>query len=87
MKKGIKRQIPLTLPSPNGRGKAAAIAIGILILVCGEAWAVDRITATVLLTSGTTNGQTITVNGSTRTWTRKCVRTWRCEPKTAWPEA
>ncbi len=31
--------------------------------------AVDRITATLVVTNGTTNGQTFTVNGNVRTWT------------------
>lgn len=46
-----------------------------MILGTGAAAAVDKVTATVAITNaaGTTNGQTITVNGDVRTWTNNVV--------------
>ena len=43
----------------------------LLLLLTSTAFAVDFVTATISVTNttGTTNGQTITVNGNTRTWT------------------
>lgn len=41
-------------------------------LIC-ESRAADVITATVTVTAGTTNGQTITVNSNVRTWTNSVV--------------
>jgi hypothetical protein len=47
------------------------ILLALLIFAAYPALAVDRITASLSFTNsaGTTNGQTITVNGNTRTWT------------------
>jgi hypothetical protein len=47
------------------------ILLALLIFAACPALAVDRITASLSFTNaaGTTNGQTITVNGNTRTWT------------------
>lgn len=44
------------------------LAAILLLLSAFAASALDRITATVTFTGGTTNAQTITVNGSARTW-------------------
>src|SRR5437016_5908128 len=45
-----------------------------LILGAGPAMALDIVTGTVTVTNApTTNGQTITINGSVRTWTNAVV--------------
>src|SRR6185369_3767199 len=46
-----------------------------LVLLAVPAKAIDLVTATITVTNtaGTTNGQTITVNGNVRTWTNSVV--------------
>jgi hypothetical protein len=48
-----------------------AIVLALLSVVCAQA--VDRITATVTITGGTTNGMTVQVNADTRTWTNNAT--------------
>lgn len=49
------------------------LALVCLASFCLSARAVDRVTATLTVTAGTTNGQTLTVNGDVRTWTNNVV--------------
>ena len=49
--------------------KLSTLLFGLMILFALPAAAVDRVTASLSVTNGTTNGQTITVNGNVRTWT------------------
>jgi hypothetical protein len=49
------------------------ILLALMLLVCVSAQAADRITASLIVTNTPTNGMTITINGSVRTWTNSVI--------------